>query len=446
MRTQVTWSEPDRVLRSDMMPKAPHQYVVVFVFLLVISSYAVMAFNYPIAYIWATYEDLIGEWCQTYFFLAATLLSVRVAIQKTRYRWFFVLFALAALYVVLEEISWGQRIFGFATPEFLKEHNLQGEANLHNVFTGPYSTMLKDALSFAVAAGLVAYGLLFPLALSRRWRIACFADAMGVAAPPIGLWPMFTVAAYFELKPLSFNEAEIAELLVAVALAATALHYNFATTRFINPTKDSELDRNDSLILGRLLISMAVSVFVLAGITTVAFYSSPSNKTVIDGRIDRGMEKFAGRYIRYDRCDIANELYLKLLEKQPDRVSLNRRIAECYQTTGEFDLFDDYIQRAINIDLQTYSIEPWRASVNRSLVRSYRLAGDLDKVKEHLDLALEIGFRRIDERPESASAAYSLGQTLLLANRRDEAVERFKLAFETDRSSSKYRKAYYAVR
>ena len=55
-----------------MMPKAPHQYVVVFVFLLVISSYAVMAFNYPIAYIWATYEDLIGEWCQTYFFLAAT--------------------------------------------------------------------------------------------------------------------------------------------------------------------------------------------------------------------------------------------------------------------------------------------------------------------------------------------------------------------------------------
>ena len=405
-----------------------------------------MAFNYPIAYIWATYEDLIGEWCQTYFFLAASLISVRVAVQNTHYRWFFILFALVALYVVLEEISWGQRIFGFATPEFLKEHNLQGEANLHNIFTGPYSTLLKDALSVAVAAGLTAYGLLYPLGLSMRWRIACFLDAKGVAAPPLMLWPLFVVAAYFELKPLSFNEAEIAELLVAMAVAATALHYYFALTRYIKPTEDGEMNRNDSLVLGRLLIYMLVSVFVIAGITTVAFYSSPGNKTIVDGRIDRGIEKFAGRYVRYGRCDMANVLYLRLLDTEPNRVSLNRRVAQCYQSVGEHELADDYIQRAINIDLQKYSIEPWRASVNRSLVRSYQLAGDLDKVKEHLDLALEIGFRRIDENPKSASAAYSLGQTLLLANRRDEAAEQFKRAFETDRSSSKYRKAYYAVR
>ena len=428
------------------MLKAPHQYVVGFAFVLVISGYAVLAFNYPIAYIWATYEDLIGEWCQTYFFLAASLISVLVVVQNTRYRWFFVFFALAALYVVLEEISWGQRIFGFATPEFLKEHNLQGEANLHNLFTGPYSTMLKDALSVAVAAGLTAYGLLYPLGLSMRWRIACFLDAKGVAAPPLVLWPFFIVAAFFELKPLSFNEAEIAELLVAMAVAATALHYHFATARYIDPIKDSGLNRNDSLVLGRLLICMMVSVFVIASITTVAFYSSPGNRTIVDGRIDRGIEKFAGRYIRYGRCDIANDLYLRLLDNQPNRVSLNRRIAECFQTMGQYDLSDDYIQRAIDIDMRKYSIEPWRASVNRSLVRSYRLAGDLDQANEHLDFALETGFRRIDENPKSASAAYSLGQTLLLANRRDEAVEQFKLAFERDRSSSKYRKAYYAVR
>lgn len=405
-----------------------------------------MAFNYPIAYLWATYEDLIGEWCQTYFFLAAGLISVRVVIQNTRYRWFFVFFALAALYVVLEEISWGQRIFGFATPEFLREHNLQGEANLHNMFTGPYSTMLKDALSIAVAAGLFAYGLLFPLTLSRRWRISRFLDAKGIASPPIALWPMFTVAAYFELKPLSFNEAEIAELLVAMAVAITALHYYFATTRCVSPTKEGELGRNDSLILGRWIISMLVSVFVLAGITTVSFYSSPQNKPIVDGRIDRGIEKFAGRYTRYDRCDIANDLYLKLLNKQPGRVSLHRRIAECYRTMGEHELYDDYVHRAIKIDLQKLSSEPWRASVNRSLVRSYRLSGDPGQADEHLQRALDIGLQRIDEHPNSASAAYSLGQSLMLADRRDEAMKYFKTAYEADRSSSKYRKTYYAVR
>src|SRR5206468_4932184 len=32
-----------------------------------------------------------------------------------------------------EEISWGQRIFGIATPEKLRAENVQGELNLHNL-------------------------------------------------------------------------------------------------------------------------------------------------------------------------------------------------------------------------------------------------------------------------------------------------------------------------
>lgn len=428
------------------MPRLPHQYVVVFVFLLILLGYAVMALNFPIAYIWATYEDLIGEWSQTYFFLAATVIAVSVALQKSRYRWFFVMFALAGLYVVLEEISWGQRIFGFPTPDFLKEHNLQGEANLHNVFTGPYKTLLKDVLSYAVAAGLFAYGLVYPLALSWQWRMARFLDSIGVAAPPLTLWPLFCVAAFFELKPFSFNEAELAELLIALAVAATALHYNFSTRRGISPVRDAEWIRGDSFNLGTSLICMTVSILVLAGLTTVAFYSTPTNRTMVDGRIERGMEKFAGRYIRYDRCDIANALYLKLLAKEPRRVSLLRRIARCYRTMEQYDLYNDYVQRAIQIDLLVYSSEPWRASVNRSLVRSYRLAGDSEKADDHLQRALAIGYARISEHPDSAKAAYSLGLTLMLADRKHEAAEQFSKAYDMDRASSKYRKAYFAAR
>ena len=428
------------------MPKAPHQLVVVFAFITVVVGYAVMAINFPIAYIWATYEDLIGEWCQTYFFLASGVISVCVATRNTRYRWFFVVFALAALYVVLEEISWGQRIFGFTTPAFFEEHNLQGEANLHNLFTGPYSTMLKDALSITIAFGLIAYGLLYPLALSWRWPIACFVDSKGVAAPPIVLSPFFAVAAFLELKPLSFNEAEIAELLVAMAVAATALHYYFATTRRISPIDDAAWNRNDSLVLGRWLICTMVLVIVFAGITTSVFYSSPRNNALVNGRIDRGIEKFAGRYVRYGRCDIANELYQILLNKDSGSVSLIRKIAACHQMMGSDDLVRSYVDRALEIDLQKYANEPWRASVNRSLVLSYRLVGDLDRADEYLERALEIGFRRIREDPDSANAAYSLGRTLLLANRRDEAAEQFTIAYKADSSSSKYRKAYFAAR
>jgi len=43
----------------------------------------------------------------------------------------FLILALGLLFIALEEISWGQRIFNFETPDWIPE-NLQEEANIHN--------------------------------------------------------------------------------------------------------------------------------------------------------------------------------------------------------------------------------------------------------------------------------------------------------------------------
>ena len=43
--------------------------------------------------------------------------------------------ALVLVVIAMEEISWGQRLFGFATPETLAELNWQSEFNFHNVQT-----------------------------------------------------------------------------------------------------------------------------------------------------------------------------------------------------------------------------------------------------------------------------------------------------------------------
>ena len=427
------------------MQENPHKVVILLVFALLVGGYAFMAAYYPLAYIWATYEDLIGEWAQTYFFLAATILSVLVALQRSQYRWFFIVLAAACSYVVLEEISWGQRIFDFPTPDFLKSRNLQGEANLHNLLTGPHKTLLKDLISVGVAIGLLGYGLIYPLTRSRGWRLAQWVDKMGAAAPPLVLAPFFVLAAYFELKPFSFNEAEIAELLVATALAMTALHYLFAIKRGL-PATASSWSRNDSLVFGRWLIIMTTAVVAIAALTTVAFYSAPGNESRINGRIERGVEKFAGRYKRHDRCDIANELYEMLLQKDPQRVYLLRQMATCYQRLKQSAMFDQTIATAISIDLQVYAQDPWRASVNQSLVRSYRLAGSNEKAQQHLEEALAIGIARIEEHADSAKAAYSFGRTLRLADRREEAFEQFTRAYEIDRTSSRYRKAYFSAR
>lgn len=39
-----------------------------------------------------------------------------------------------------EEISWGQRIFGLETGEFMRQYNWQGEVNLHNLQTDLFNT------------------------------------------------------------------------------------------------------------------------------------------------------------------------------------------------------------------------------------------------------------------------------------------------------------------
>jgi tetratricopeptide (TPR) repeat protein len=423
----------------------PHNTVILTIFALIIGAYALMAFKYPVAYIWATYEDLVGEWAQTFAFLAAAILSVAVATRRTRYRWFFALLAVACSYVFLEEISWGQRIFGFDTPAFLKSRNLQGEANVHNLFTGPHKTLLKDLISIAVSLALVGYGLLYPVWQKLGWRIALWGDRIGVAAPPLILWPFFTLAAYFELKPLSFNEAEIAELLIAFALATTALHYLFAARREL-AADGRDWDRGHSLVFGQQVITLAVVILGVAGATTVSFYSVPANKTRVDNRIENGIEKFAGRYERYDRCDISLDLYRMLLNKEPDRVYILRKTAACHRELGQEELFEETVTKAINVDLDRYDEEPWRASVNQSLVRSYRLAGNEERAQAHLEEALQIGVARITEHPDSASAAYSYGRTLQLANRPEEAFEQFSRAYDMDRTSSRYRRAYFAAR
>ncbi|HYF23437.1 MAG TPA: hypothetical protein VD929_08580 [Caulobacteraceae bacterium] len=99
-----------------------------------------------------------------------------------------VLMGFAALAVVAlgEEISWGQWIFGWSSPEAFAEANLQGETNLHN-FLPPWAFEAAYALVgaglIAVAAGLV---LLKPERLPPVIRpAAAHLSRLGLAVPLI---------------------------------------------------------------------------------------------------------------------------------------------------------------------------------------------------------------------------------------------------------------------
>jgi hypothetical protein len=76
--------------------------------------------------------------------------------------WLFILI-MGAAYFALEEISYGQHMFGWGTAEAWKELNDQDETNLHNVYS-LFDQVPRALLSLGILIG----GIILPL--YRRFR------------------------------------------------------------------------------------------------------------------------------------------------------------------------------------------------------------------------------------------------------------------------------------
>jgi hypothetical protein len=95
------------------------------------------------------------------FLLAAGFAAVlaRAAAAPPLVRAGFAALGVAAFLVAGEEVSWGQHLFGWASPEVFAERNLQGETNLHNFI----AATLLDPVYAAVGWLLIAAALLLRL-------------------------------------------------------------------------------------------------------------------------------------------------------------------------------------------------------------------------------------------------------------------------------------------
>jgi hypothetical protein len=283
-----------------MFAKNSHRYAAWLIFLVIAGSYLLMAVKFPHAYIVATYEDLLGEWAQVFLFAITMILAARQAIISARFRLFFSLLAFACLFVAGEEISWGQRLFDVQTPDFFNEHNLQQETNLHNFLTGPISTVMKQALEYAIAAALIGYGVVYPGLLRLRMRAALWLENKGLAAPPLYLSPFFITGGIFELGFFHFNEAETAEILIPFAWAVMTLCYTLACRQQLDVNSHHDWDKSHSTRLAGQTILLFVGVLSLAIGTTLFCYSSPRLGAEMHNRYLNGVEKFAGRYKRFE--------------------------------------------------------------------------------------------------------------------------------------------------
>jgi hypothetical protein len=151
-------------------------------------------------YRFVTNEDSVLEWPQFAGFAAASVLACLCAWRLHRARepvlaLAYLVFGVGCFFIAGEEISWGQRILGYGTPERLEEINEQKEATVHNIDLVQHFTNVTYLL-----AGL--YGSIGVWIVRGRglWRESKLIDFL---LPPLFLTTAFFVM--FGYKALRFT-------------------------------------------------------------------------------------------------------------------------------------------------------------------------------------------------------------------------------------------------
>lgn len=132
-------------------------------------------------------EDGIAEWLTVVGLLACAVISIaRFFLLRDRKKKLFLIFLLLTALVFIfgagEEISWGQRIFGIESSGFFKEHNTQGEMNVHNlVFGGVKLNKLIFSLVLSVCVFLFLF--ILPVLYRKSEKIKKLVGMLAVPVP-----------------------------------------------------------------------------------------------------------------------------------------------------------------------------------------------------------------------------------------------------------------------
>jgi len=121
-----------------------------------------------------------------------------------------------------EEISWGQRIFDITTPDGLREINLQGETNIHNI---EFMDTFLGGKYLYLSIMMLTTGLLLPVfALSKFGKLTIQQFAFPVS--PLCYAPLFVGAYVYGIyyhHQMGNVASEVREFLMSVGMFSFAM-------------------------------------------------------------------------------------------------------------------------------------------------------------------------------------------------------------------------------
>ena len=176
-------------------------------------------------------EDGIFESVTALLLLCAAVISFRIALRLGRGRpEFYMHLFLGLLFFLMfgEEISWGQRLFGLATPEFLAAVNVQDELNFHNVYGYVFDHLF--------ILGFFTWGVVIPLLDRFSSTFRQIFLAIGLPVPSAGL---------------------------AVGMLAISLLQSVIVYRFIDPLPTLRLPEARELLSALAFLVLMLEVWIL---------------------------------------------------------------------------------------------------------------------------------------------------------------------------------------
>lgn len=164
-----------------------------------------------------TVEDGVVEYVTAALYLVAAISLFATGFGRAARKVWILPLGAACFFVAGEEVSWGQRIVGLATPTALAELNVQGEANLHNI------AGIHGSVRGAGVIVLLTLFALLPLAAHYLSSARGLVDRLGFPLPPLMAAFLVVLGVGFMAGPriirgeTLFAFDEVGELYVAAA-------------------------------------------------------------------------------------------------------------------------------------------------------------------------------------------------------------------------------------
>jgi hypothetical protein len=159
------------------------KFYILIVLVIMLLSYSVYFFLDEMTIARIGDEDHLFEYMTSLCFLLCSVIFMILSYRNRNI--ILLLLSVGFLIGFGEEISWGQRILGFATPESLHAINVQKEFNFHNIATWEINFLFKV---FTLGFGIALPFLVFHFSIFRKISMK-----LRVPVPPISLGIFFLV-------------------------------------------------------------------------------------------------------------------------------------------------------------------------------------------------------------------------------------------------------------